>query len=75
MCKEIFDYVKRWGIFAVLFVGLLVFMLSGYEKREIKLMDFIKIQSETNVKVSSTLERIDVRMCSIEEKLKEATKK
>ena len=74
MQKELFDYIKKWGIFAVLFVGLLIFVLMGYDGREAKLMEFLKVQSETNVKVSTTLERIDIRMFNIEERLKNAGK-
>lgn len=36
MLEDIFNYIKKWGIFAVLFVGLLYWTIQGYEKREDK---------------------------------------
>ena len=75
MYKELFNYVKKYGIFAVLFVGLLVFVLSGYEKREGKLMNFLETQSITNTKIAGTLERLDLRMCSIENKMQKMKEK
>ena len=70
MNDSLVTYAKKYGIFAVLFVSLLVFVLSGYEKRETKLINFLEVQSETNAKIATTLEKLDIRMCSIEEKLK-----
>ena len=69
MQASLINYAKKWGIFAVLFVALLIFVLNGYEKREEKLMNFLETQSETNSKIATTLERLDLRMCSIEAKL------
>jgi hypothetical protein len=60
---------KKYGIFAALFVALLVFVLNGYEKREDRLMMFLQIQSQTNSKIATTLEKLDIRMCSIEARL------
>ena len=74
MQNKLFDYFKKWGPFAVLFVGLLIFVLMGYEKREETLMKFISSQSETNTKIATTLEKIDIRMCNMEDKLKELIK-
>lgn len=70
MPNNLVDYAKKYGIFAVLFVSLLIFMLSGYEKREAKLINFLEVQSETNSKIATTLEKLDIRMCSIEAQLK-----
>jgi len=70
MPSNLTEYAKKYGIFAVLFVSLLVFMLSGYEKREAKLINFLEVQSETNSKIATTLEKLDIRMCSIEAQLK-----
>ena len=70
MPNNLVDYAKRYGIFAVLFVSLLIFVLSGYEKREAKLINFLETQSETNSRIATTLEKLDVRMCSIEAQLK-----
>lgn len=64
------DFFKKWGPFAVLFVSLLVFMLNGYEKREEKLMKFLDTQTTTNAQIATTLEKLDIRMCSIEDRLK-----
>lgn len=69
MNENLITYAKKWGIFAVLFVSLLIFVLNGYEKREAKLMEFLQTQSLTNTKIATTLERLDLRMCSIEAKL------
>lgn len=69
MNPNLLSIAKKYGIFAVLFVALLIFVLNGYEKREEKLMDFLHTQSETNAKIATTLEKLDIRMCSIEEQL------
>jgi hypothetical protein len=69
MNPSIFKYVNKPVIFAVLFISLLMFVLNGYEKREAKLMNFLETQSETNAKIATTLEKLDVRMCSIEARL------
>lgn len=63
------DIAKKYGIFAALFIALLAFVLNGYEKREDKLMMFLQTQSETNSKIATTLEKLDIRMCSIEARL------
>lgn len=70
MNNDLITYAKKYGIFAVMFVALLIFMLSGYEKREAKLINFLEVQTETNFKIASTLEKLDIRMCSIEAQLK-----
>jgi hypothetical protein len=43
MARDIFEYVKKWGIFAVLFCGLFVWTISNYEKREVS---FIQHEAE-----------------------------
>ena len=70
MNESLITYAKRYGIFAVLFVVLLVFVLNGYEKRELKLMNFLETQSGTNSRIAVTLERLDLRMCAIEQAVK-----
>lgn len=67
--KDALEMAKKWGIFAVLFVSLLIFVLTGYEKREDKLMDFIIKQSEINVQVAGTLERMYEKLNNIEDKI------
>jgi hypothetical protein len=69
MNPNILKYANKPVIFAVLFISLLMFVLNGYEKREDKLMMFLQTQSETNSKIATTLEKLDVRMCSIEARL------
>jgi hypothetical protein len=61
-----FDIAKKYGIFAALFIGLLVFVLNGYDQREKNLMDYLNKQAEINVKVASTLEKIDIRLQKLE---------
>jgi hypothetical protein len=60
------EYAKKYGIFAILFVALLCFVLNGYEKREGKLLNFLETQSGINQRIATTLEKLDVRMSSIE---------
>lgn len=71
MNPAIFKYVNKPVIFAVLFISLLMFVLNSYEKREEKLMQFLQTQSETNTKIATTLEKLDIRMCSIEARLQQ----
>jgi len=63
---SLFDVAKKYGIFAALFIGLLVFVLNGYDQREKNLMDYLNKQAEINVKVASTLEKIDIRLQKLE---------
>ena len=66
MNESLISYAKKYGIFAVLFVALLIFMLNGYEKREGRLMDYLNEQAKINLSISSTLEKIDVRLQKLE---------
>ena len=66
MLKDIQEFAKKYGIWAALFISLLIFMLNGYERRETSLMNFLGKQSEINAKVSNTLERIDIRLQNLE---------
>jgi hypothetical protein len=61
-----FDIAKKYGIFAALFIGLLVFVLNGYQERERAYIDFLSKQAEINVRVASTLEKIDIRLQNLE---------
>jgi hypothetical protein len=71
------DIAKRYGIFAALFIGLLIFVLNGYQSREDKLMvyldkqaeinkTYLNKQSEINSSIATTLEKIDVRLQRLE---------
>lgn len=60
------DVAKKYGIFAALFIGLLVFVLKGYSDREGKLMDYLNKQAEINSSIATTLEKIDIRLQKLE---------
>ena len=60
------DIAKRYGIFAALFIGLLVFVLKGYSDRESQLMAYLNKQAEINSSIATTLEKIDVRLQRLE---------
>ena len=60
------DIAKRYGIFAALFIALLVFVLKGYSDREAQLMAYLNKQAEINSSIATTLEKIDVRLQRLE---------
>jgi hypothetical protein len=68
--EELTKAVKKYGIWFLLFLSLLAFMLNGYEKREAALINYLDKQAEINMKVAQTLERIDVRLCTLERSVK-----
>jgi hypothetical protein len=70
MLKDILEVAKKYGLWAALFICLLIYVLSGYETRENALMNYLNKQAEINMKVATTLEKIDIRLQSLENCIK-----
>lgn len=68
--KEIFEYIKKWGIFAVLFCGLLWWTISGYETREKEFMQheeqYHKIVSENQTIITKAQSQMDAQQKTLE---------
>lgn len=61
MVQTIQDFAKKYGIWAALFISLLVWMINGYEKREVEYQsheeEYHKIISD-NTKVMQDSQRL-----------------
>jgi hypothetical protein len=66
MLKDAQEMAKKYGIWATLFIGLLIFVLNGYDTREKAYIEFLNKQAEINTRVAATLEKIDVRLQNLE---------
>lgn len=62
MTPELWKYWITQGVFALLFVMLLYYVLKQNEKRETRLMDFVE-------KVAPTLTKLCRDVCDIKNKL------
>lgn len=72
--NAIFDLFVNTGIFAVLFGWLFYDTRTESKNREDRLMNHIEKQGEALNRITDTIERIDVRLTHIENKVNEYTK-
>lgn len=72
--NAIFDLFVNTGIFAVLFGWLFYDTRKESKNREDRLMNHIEKQGEALDRITDTIERIDVRLTHIENKVNEHTK-
>lgn len=72
--NAIFDLLINTGIFAVLFGWLFYDTRTESKNREDRLMNHIEKQGEALNRITDTIERIDVRLTHIENKVNEYTK-
>ena len=72
--NAIFDLFMNTGIFAVLFGWLFYDTRKESKNREDRLMNHIEKQGEALDRITDTIERMDVRLTRIENKVDEHTK-
>lgn len=67
--NAIWDMIIQNGVFAGLFVWLLVDSKKDSKNREERLLNHIERQGEALDKVTDTIERMDIRLSRIEDKV------
>jgi len=73
--KKLIDMLIQNGIWAVLFVGLLIYVLNQGQIREANLTGIVNKQQVIMSKQTVVLERLDERVCNIEKILEKETSK